>query len=164
MTASAAGLVEVGVLVRFSAVLVRFARVCTRLPRVFDEITALIEKQLGPPTVDGNSERAADPLREDALALLLSDVEEGGALGAELTRDDAGEVADLRRDLSECADGEVGYAPRVVCVHPCLDRSGGARGRAEFLGCFVVVLMNLVCTLTFQPLATWPSAGIWPEP
>ncbi len=130
----------------------------------FVEIKALIEKQLGPPTVDGKSERAADPLREDSLALLLGDVEEGGVLGAELTRDDTGEVVDLRRGLSECADGEVGYAPRVVRVHLCLDRSGGARGRAELLGCLVVVLMSLACALTFQPLATWPSAGIWPGP
>ena len=42
-------------------------------------------------------------MREDALALLLGDVEEGKVLGAEFTRDEVGEVADLRRDLAECA-------------------------------------------------------------
>ena len=65
------------------------------LPWVFGEITAPVEKQFGPPTADGKAERAADPLRGDALALLLGDVEEGEVLGAELTCDQAGEVADL---------------------------------------------------------------------
>ena len=103
----------------------------TRLPWVFDEITAPVEKQFGPSPMDGKAERAADPLHEDALALLLGDVEEGKVLGAKLTRDEVGEVADLRRDLAECADGEAGHAPRVVRVRLCLDRSDGACGRAE---------------------------------
>ena len=87
------GLVVVRVFVRFSAVLVRFMRVRTRLPWVFDEITAPVEKQFDPSPMDGKTERAADPLRVDALALLLGDVEEGEVLGAELTRDEVGEVA-----------------------------------------------------------------------
>ena len=103
MTAPTAGLVEVEVFVRFSVVLVCFVRVRTRLPWVFDEIAAPVEKQFGPPPMDGKTERAADPLREDALALLLGDVEEGKVLGAELTGDEVGEVADLRRDLAERA-------------------------------------------------------------
>ena len=57
MTAPAAGLVEVEGLVRFSAFLVRFTCVRTQLPWVFGEITAPIEEQLGPPTVDGKSEQ-----------------------------------------------------------------------------------------------------------
>ena len=133
--------------VRFSVVLVRFMRVRTRLPWVFDEIKAPVEKQFGLSPMDGKAERAADPLCEDALALLLGDVEEGKVLGAELTRDEVGEVADLRRDLAECADGEAGHAPRVVRVHLCLGRSGSACGRAELrvklLGCLMVVLMAL---------------------
>ena len=95
MTAPTAGLVEVGVFVRFSVVLVRFMRVRTRLPWVFDEITAPVEKQFGPSLMNGKIERAADPLRENALALLLGDVEEGKVLGAELTRGEVSEVADL---------------------------------------------------------------------
>ena len=101
MTAPA-GLVEVEVLMRFGVALVRFTRVRTRLSWVFDEITPPIEKQFDPPTVDGKTERAADPLREDALALLLGDVEEGEVLGAELTRDESGEVADLRQGVYKC--------------------------------------------------------------
>ena len=84
MTAPTAVLVEVEVFVRFSVVLVRFMRVHTRLPWIFDEITAPVEKQFGPSPMDGKAERAADPLRENALALLLGDVEEGKVLGAEL--------------------------------------------------------------------------------
>ena len=95
-----AGLVQVEVFVRFSVVLVRFMRVRTRLPWVFDEITTPVEKQFGPSPMDGKTERAADPLRENALALLLGDVEEGKVLGAELTRDEVSEVADLRRGKS----------------------------------------------------------------
>ena len=151
MTAPTAGLVQVKVFVRFSVVLVRFMRVRTRLPWVFDEITTPVEKQFGPSPMDGKTERAADPLRENALALLLGDVEEGKVLGAELARGEVSEVADLRRDLAECADGEAGHAPRVVRVHLCLDRPGGVCGRAELrvklLGCLVVVLMHLVCAL-----------------
>ena len=125
---------------RFSVVLVCFMRVRTRLPWVFDEITAPVEKQFGPSPMDGKTERAADPLREKALALLLGDVEEGKVLGAELTRDEVGEVADLRLDLAECADGEAGHAPRVVRVHLCLNRPGGARGRADFASSFLAAL------------------------
>ena len=82
MTAPTAGLVQVKVFVRFSVVPVRFMRVRTRLPWVFDEITTPVEKQFGPSPMDGKTERAADPLRENALAPLLGDVEEGKVLGA----------------------------------------------------------------------------------
>ena len=71
MTAPTAGLVQVKAFVRFSVVLVRFMRVRTRLPWVFDEITTPVEKQFGPSPMNGKTERAADPLRENALALLL---------------------------------------------------------------------------------------------
>ena len=138
---------QVKVFVHFGVVLVRFMRVRTRLLWVFDEITAPVQKQFGPSPMDGKTERAADPLRENSVALLLGDVEEGKVLGAKLTRDEVGEVADLRRDLAERADGEAGHAPPVVRVHLCLVRSGGACRRAELrvklLGCLVVVHMAL---------------------
>ena len=69
MTVPTAGLVEVEVFARYSAVLVPFMRVRTRLSWVFGEITAPVEKQFGPSPMDGKTERAADPLREDLLAL-----------------------------------------------------------------------------------------------
>ena len=69
MTAPTAGLVKVKVFVRFSVVLVRFMRLRTRLPWVFDEITTPVEKQFGPSPMDGKTERAADPLRENAHSI-----------------------------------------------------------------------------------------------
>ena len=87
MTAPNAGLMQVEEFVRFSVVLVHFMRVRTRLPWVFDEITTPVEKQFGPSPMDGKTERAANPLREDALALLLGDVEEDKVLGAALSLD-----------------------------------------------------------------------------
>ena len=59
-----------------------------------------------PIKVKSKSRRAADPLRGDVLALVLGDVEEGQVLGAEIAGEEAGEVAVLRRDLTESADGE----------------------------------------------------------
>ena len=61
MTAPTAGLVEAKVIVRFSVVLVRPMRVRTQLPWVFNEITAPTEKQFGPHTMGGKTERAAVP-------------------------------------------------------------------------------------------------------
>ena len=51
-------------------------RVRTRLPWVLDEITAPVEKQFGPSPMDGKTEQAASPLREDSLAFFHGDVEE----------------------------------------------------------------------------------------
>jgi len=93
MTAPPAGLVEVEVPMGLSVVLVRLAWVRMQQPWVLGEIMATVEKQFGAPTVDGKSERMADSLQRSCpLALLLDDVEEGEVLGAELTRDEVGEV------------------------------------------------------------------------
>ena len=68
-------------------------------------------------------------MREDALALLLGDVEEGEVLGAELARDEVGEVADLRRDPSECplpglAPVRAADIPKEEVVGVCCVRDG----------------------------------------
>ena len=71
------------------------------------------EKKISPSTVDGKLGQAVDSLHEEALALNLGDVEEGEALGAELTGDETGEVTDQRGDLTEGTDGMV----RISCRH-----------------------------------------------
>ena len=50
------------------------ACVSTRLPWVLGEVKAPAEKQFDPSAVCSKSDRAADPLCEDALALVLGDV------------------------------------------------------------------------------------------
>ena len=91
----------------------------------------------------GKSNRAADSLCEHLFALVHSVVEEGEMLGIEFAGGKAGEVADLHRNFIECADDEVGNAPRVVVFHLCLDGPSCVRARTELcvelLGSFVVV-------------------------
>ena len=67
-------------------------------------------------------------------------------LGAELAGDEAGKVADLRRDFTERAGDKAGHEPRVVSFYLCLDGPGCVRGRAEFRvelpGSLVVVFLT----------------------
>ena len=67
-----------------------------------------------PSAVYGKSNRAAHSLCEHFFALVHSVVEEGEVLGVEFAGDKAGEVADLYRNFTECADDEARNAPRVL--------------------------------------------------
>ena len=82
----------------FGVALVCPASVCTWLTWALDEATAPIEKQIRSTAVHSKLDRAAGPLFEDALTLVLGDVEKGEVLGAELADDEVGEIADLRRN------------------------------------------------------------------
>ena len=136
---------------RLGAALVSLARVGTRLPWFLNGTKKPVEKQFGPSTLHGKSERAAYPLRGNALAFVLGDFEEGEVSGAGVAGDKDGEVADLRRDLTERADDKAGHAPRDTSAHLCLGGSGCVRGRAgfrvEFFCGLVVVLVNLSSAL-----------------
>ena len=141
----AAGLVKMKVLVCLGVVLICLACVSTRLSWVLDKVATSAEKQFGPSAVYGKSNRAADLLCKHLLALVHSAVEEGEVLGVEFAGDKVGEVADLHRNFTECADDEAGNAPRVVGVHLCLDGPSCVRMRAEFcvelFGSFVVIFV-----------------------
>jgi len=135
----AAGLVNTEVLMRLGVVLVCLSRGYGLL-WVLDEITAPVEKHFGPSAMNSISERAADPLREDilALSLVLYDVEKGEVLGAELACEKVGEVADLSRDLAERAGDKARHGPRVARVRLCLDGSScvcGDSRRASWRPC-----------------------------
>ena len=125
-------LVEMEVLMCLGAALICPACVSTRLPWVLDKVTASVEKQFGPSAVYGKSNRAAHSLCEHLFALVHGVVEEGEVLGVEFAGDKAGEVADLHRNFTECADDEARNAPRVVGVYLCLDGPSCVRVRAEF--------------------------------
>ena len=99
VAAPAAGLVEMEVLIRLGVVHTCLACVSTRLPMVLDKVPASFEKPFGQSAVYGKPIRAADPLCKHLLALVLSVVEEGEVLGVEFAGDEAGEVADLNRNL-----------------------------------------------------------------
>ena len=143
VAASAAGLAKIRVLMCLGVVLFCLACVGTRLPWVLGEATAAVEKKFGPPEVYSKSDRAADALCADVLVFLFGDVEKGEVPSAEPAGDEAGEVADLLRVLTERADDKAGHAPRVASVNLCPGGSSFVRGRAEFRvefrGCLVVV-------------------------
>ena len=105
------------------------------------------------------SDRAAGPLCEHALALVLGGVEEGEVPGAELAVGGVSKFAGLRRDHTERADGKGGHAPRVASANPCLDGTGGIRERAglriKLFGGLVVVAMNLARALRRMRQILW---------
>ena len=80
MAAPAAGLVEFEVLMCLGVALVRLACVGTWLPWVLGEVTAPAKKQFGPSTEHSKPDRAADPVWEDAIALVLGVVGEGAVI------------------------------------------------------------------------------------
>ena len=128
----AAGLVGMKVLVCLGVVLICLACVSTRLSWVLDKIATSVEKQFSPSAVYAKYNRAAHSLCEHLFALVHSIVEEGEVLGVEFAGDKVGEVADLNRNFTECADDEARNAPRVVGVHLCLDGPICVRMLAEF--------------------------------
>ena len=76
----------------------RFASL-TRQPWEHGDVTAPLKKHFGPSLVYRKSNRAADPLCDDALALILGDIKESEVPGAELEgAGEVGEVADLNQD------------------------------------------------------------------
>ena len=96
-----------------------------------DKVTASVETEFGPSAVYGKSNRTADLLCKNLLALVHSAVEEGEVLGVEFLGDEVGEVADLHRNLTKRDDEKAGKASRVVGVHLCLDGSSCVRVRAK---------------------------------
>ena len=92
--------------------------------------TASVEKQPHSLSAHGKSERAAGPLRIHVPVLVFGDVGEGEVPGARPAGDAADEVADLRRDLTGCTDGESGRAPGAVQIYLCLVRPGCVYVRA----------------------------------
>ena len=134
----AAGLVKMEVIEFRGVVLVCLACVGAWLPWVLDKVATYVEKQCGPSALYGKSNRVAHSLCEHFFALVHSVVEEGEVLGVEFPGDKAGEVADLHRSFTECADDEAGNAPRVVRFHLCLDGPGCAGFCVELLGSFVI--------------------------
>ena len=113
-----AGLVKMKVLVCLGVVLICLACVSTRLPWVLDKVATSVEKQFGPSAVYGKSNRAAHSLCEHLFALVHSVVEEGEVLGVEFAGDKVGEVADLHRNFTECADDEARNAPLILFCPP----------------------------------------------
>ena len=77
MTAPAAGLVDMDVLMCIGVDIICLACASKRLPWVLDKATASAEKQFGPSAVYGKSNRAADLLCKHFPALVHSAVEEG---------------------------------------------------------------------------------------
>ena len=71
VAAAAAGLVEINVLVCLGVVLVCLACVSASLSWVLDKVTESAEKHFGQSAVNGKSNRAADPLCEHSLTLVL---------------------------------------------------------------------------------------------
>ena len=116
VAAPAAGLVEMEVSMCLGVVLICLTCVGTRLPWVLDEVTASVEKQLGPSAVYGRSNRAAGLLCKHLLALVHSVVEEGEVLGVEFAGEEVGEVADLHRNPTRRADDKAGNASRVANI------------------------------------------------
>ena len=85
------------------------------------------------------------------LALVHSAAEKREVLGVEFAGDEVGEVADLHRALTKCADDKAGKAPRVSGAYLCLDGPSCVHVRAEFcvelLGSFGVVFVYLARAL-----------------
>ena len=116
MAAPAAGLVEMEVRVCLCVDLICLASVSTQLPWVLGKVRASVEKQFGPSADYGKSNRAADPLCKHLLALVRSVVEEDKVPGVEFAGEEVGEVADLHRTPTKCANDKAGNASRVVGV------------------------------------------------